>query len=194
MNRIIMPRVPGLEKKAVKEFMNVIGSSFSNLTTEWKFDKALRDAGLFVPFESCVISADVPAEPNILYDLEDLENIQNDKKTSILMPISFQIKKFFELPGVFKKMLENAADIQRKGKLNHFINGSLWKEKIQNFDANQIVVPYLYFSDGAQLNHPLGQHIRKGAEDFQYYSFPTIPTEYQSRLENIFLSYLFPGE
>lgn len=194
MKKIVIPKLPASEKRAVKEFMNVIGSSFSNFETEWKFDKALSEHNLIVPFDRCTMSEDIPLHPNKPCVFEDLENTQNEEAISILMPISFQIKKFLELPGVFKKILENAANIKRNGKLNHFINGSLWKEKIKNFDKNQIVIPYHYYSDGAQLNHPLGPHIRKGSEDFQYYSFPTIPTEYQSRLENIFLSYLFPGE
>ncbi len=125
---------------------------------------------------------------------DDLGNGKIEDETSVLMPIGFQIEKFLELPGVFDKMLENDANIRRGGKLNHFINGSLWKKKMEDFGENRIVIPYHYYSDGAQLNHPLGPHIRKGSEDFQYYSFPTIPFQYQSRLENIFLSHLFPGE
>lgn len=183
MNRIVIPRVSGSEKKTVKQFMDCISSSFSNLTTEWKFDKELSKTDLIAPIEQCAMFTD-----------EDLDNDNNHQGTAILMPISFQIKKFLELPGVFKKMFDNAAKIKQNGKLNHFINGSVWKEKMKNFDADQIVIPYFYYSDGAQLNHPLGPHTRKGAEDFHYYSFPTIPSEYQSKLENIFVSYLFPGK
>lgn len=161
-----------IRKNVVKEFMNVIGSSFSNFETEWKFDRALSEHNLIVPFDRCLMSEDIPLHPNTPCVYEDT---QNEEATSILMPISFQIRKFLELPGVFKKMLDNVANIKRNGKLNHFINGSLWKEKMKNFDKNQIVIPYHYYSDGAQLNHPLGPHIRKGSEDFQYYSFPTIP-------------------
>lgn len=188
MNRIIIPRVSDAsEKRSIKEFMSVIGSSFSKLTTEWKFDKELNNAGLIALFDKCALFADLPDEP------QDQENIREQKECSILMPISFQIKKFLEIPGVFRKMHENAANIKREGKLNHFINGSLWKEKMKNFDENQFVIPYHYYCDGAQLNHPLGPHIRTGSQDFQYYFFPTVPTEYQSRLENIFLAHLFPG-
>lgn len=182
MNRIIIPRVPASEKKAVKEFIDCIGSSFSNFTTEWNFESELSKAGLIEPLQPCAMFTD-----------EAVEDLNDEKETAILLPLSFQIKKFLELPGVFKKMLDHAAKIKRNGKLNHFINGSVWKEKMKNFDPDQIVIPYHYYSDGAQMNHPLGPHTRKGAEDFHYYSFPTIPTEYQSKLENIFLSYLFPG-
>lgn len=170
------------EKRTVKEFTKAIESSFTNFTTECKFDRELGRTDLIGTVDRCALFADSED-----VDVDDVEG------TSILMPISFQIKKFFELPGVFQKICDNAANIRRNGKLNHFINGSLWKRKLQNYNEDQIVIPYHYYSDAAQLNHPLGPHCAKGQEDFQYFSFPTVPTEYQSRLENIFVAYLFPG-
>lgn len=113
--------------------------------------------------------------------------------TSMLMPIAFQLKSFLELPDIFSQILTNTANIQRQPKLNHFINGKLWKEKLKNFTNNEIVIPYHFYVDGAQLNNPLGPHISKGEENFNYIILPTIPAEYQSRLHNIFVTSLFHG-
>lgn len=167
------------ERRSVKDFINVVESSFKKVDTEHKFETQLGKAGLIEDFEKC-----------LMYDDDNHE----EKSELILMPISFQIKKFFELPGVFHKIRENMINIQQQNKLCNFINGSLWKEKIKNYKPDDFVIPYHFYVDAAQINHPLGPHVAKGSEEFNYYSFPTIPTEYQSRLENIFVAALFPGD
>lgn len=187
-----MPRIIASEKETVRELMNVMEFSFSKFTTEWKFDNEISRNDLIAPIERCAMFTGVEDVESV-EDIDDVHKIVNEEGETILMPLTFQFKKFLELPGVFKKIRDNTENILRQGKLNHFINGSLWKEKMTHYNADQIVIPYHYYSDGAQLNHPLGPHCRKGLEDFHYYSFPTVPAEYQSRLENIFLLQLFPG-
>ena len=56
----------------------------------------------------------------------------------ILMPIEFQMKNIFELPNVFKSSRENAQRIMREGKLNHFINCEVWKQKMLAYDDSKI--------------------------------------------------------
>lgn len=109
------------------------------------------------------------------------------------MPIEFQIKIFLELPNVFEKIQLNTAKLQEGTKIDHFIKGRLWKEKIKNYRPDQFVMPYHFYGDGAQINNPLGPHAKPGEQQFNYYSFPTIPTEYVSRLENIFTAQIYPG-
>lgn len=57
MKEVIVPRVLPAEEKTVKEYITVLESSFSKVTTEWKFDKELKNADLMVPFEQCILSA-----------------------------------------------------------------------------------------------------------------------------------------
>lgn len=83
--------------------MDVMESLFSKFTTEWKFDKELRERDLMAPIVQC-----------IMLDGND------DDGTAILMPLRFQIKKFLELPGVFQKIQENTANITQQGKLTWF--------------------------------------------------------------------------
>lgn len=190
MNEVVIPKVVASERKSVSDFMDVVSSSLRQFETEWKFYKELKNADLIRPVQQCAIFNDQFAESNNLEDPES-ETLSNEGKSSILMPLGFQITKFLELPGVLQKIMDNTRSIQQSGKLNHFINGSLWKEKIKHF--GKTVIPFHLYSDGAQLNHQLGPHVREGSEDFHYYSFPTVPTQFQSRLENIFLCNLFPG-
>ncbi len=110
-----------------------------------------------------------------------------------LLPIEFQIKKFFELPNVFEKTKLNTIKIEQSPKLNHFIKGRLWKAKLKNYTPDQHVIPFFFYGDGLQTNNPLGPHAKSGEQQANYYSFPTIPSEYVSRLENIFVAQLYPG-
>lgn len=112
----------------------------------------------------------------------------------MMMPISFTLKKFFELPKVFERIEAHTNKISEDGKLNHFINGRLWKKKLENFDKDDTVIPYFLYVDGAQMNNPLGPHCTKGLLDLNYITLPTIPTEYQSKLENIFVASISPGK
>lgn len=172
----MLPRVQPPEKCTAKDFIETIVSSLDTVATKYRFEKELKEADLIRDFEKCELLDDEEAENGL-----------------ILMPISFQIKKFLELPNVFEQIWKNQEEMQQQNKLNNFICGSLWKEKIQGYKHDDFVIPFHFYVDAAQLNHPLGPHCAKGAEEFNYYSFPTIPTQYQSRLENIFVACLFPG-
>ncbi len=114
------------------------------------------------------------------------------------MPINFQIKKFFELSDVFEKVRLNTfklqQDFEKDKKLNHFINGKLWREKLKSYEPDQIVIPFHFYGDGVQINNPLGPHAKPGEQQCNYYTFPTVPSQYQSRLENIFVAQLYPGD
>lgn len=106
------------------------------------------------------------------------------------MPIEFQLKKFFEEKDVFKTLMNNTIKIKNENLLNHFINGKLWKLKLSAFKEDQIVIPYHLYSDDTQINGLLGTHCSPGKQSCVYYTFPTIPPQYASRLENIFVAML----
>lgn len=178
LNEVIVPIVQSSERHTIKDFIEIVTTSLQTVNSEHKFENELRKADLLGPVQKCALFA----------KKEEL----GDKMC--LMPVAFQIKKFFEMPEVFQKIMDNTTKIQHQNELNHFINGTLWKEKLTNYKPDDIVIPYHFYVDGAQMNHALGPHCGKGQHEFNYYSFPTIPTEYQSRLENIFVASLFPGQ
>ncbi len=95
------------------------------------------------------------------------------------------------MKDVFKKVKLYTAKMQEGEKIDHFIKGRLWQEKIKNFGPDQVVIPFHFYGDGVEVNNPLGPH--SGEQQFNYFSFPTIPAEYASRLENIFVAQIYPG-
>lgn len=111
--------------------------------------------------------------------------------TVTLMDVQFQIKTFFERPNVFKKIMSNTKKIERKNKLNHYINGESWKSKLDNFSEDDIVIPYHLHIDDTQTNNSLGTHTTNGDQTCVYYTFPTIPNKYIARLDTIFTALLF---
>lgn len=106
------------------------------------------------------------------------------------MPIRFQIRKFLEGKDVFKTLMDHANKMKNDESISHFTNGSLWKSKLSSFTADQIVIPYHLYNDDTQINNALGTHCKPGLESCVYYNFPTIPPQYASRLNNIFVGML----
>lgn len=111
MNTVIFPRVQGSEKRTIKDFIEVVESSFKKVNTEKKFEGELKHADLIRDFDKCAM------------------NDENNEEGSelILMPIEFQMKKFFELPGVFETVRKSTIELQQQNTLSNFINGSLWQ-------------------------------------------------------------------
>ncbi len=197
LKTIIGPRVRLEESSTLKRFIKTIETPFANIDTERKLDTFLEKRGLMEPVNKCVLQNDPIEDPlDDPYDDSESEDdieLTFDEGSMTLMPIRFMLKKFFELPKVFEKVQVYTDIIRREGKLNHFINGKLWKKKLESFNEGQIVIPYFLYVDGAQVNNPLGPHCSDGSLDFNYITLPTIPIEYQSRLENIFVASISPG-
>lgn len=94
--------------------------------------------------------------------------------TGVLLPISFQFKKFFEKNNQLLKTLNDMEKITANLDSNsHFIHGSLWHEKSKPFtEAGKLVLPFFLYIDDSEVNNPLGPHT--DPISFIYYSFPVI--------------------
>lgn len=195
MKTIIVPCVRLEELTTAKRFIKSIEESFKKVNTESNLDSVLLKLDLIQPIEKCLLKKD-PIQDSLDMPLNDLllpSEDEDEDSAMMLMPIGFTLKRFFELPNVYKKIETHTNQIRNSKKLNHFINGNLWKKKLQKFDSEETVIPYFLYIDGAQTNNPLGPHCTKGLLDFSYVTLPTIPTEYQSKLENIFVASISPG-
>lgn len=94
------------------------------------------------------------------------------------------------MKDVFKVIMAHTNKIKTDNQLNHFINGELWKSKLSAFSDDQTVIPYHLYCDDTQVNNVLGSHCSPGLQNCVYYSLPTIPAQYGSRLDNIFVALL----
>lgn len=180
-----------------KRFIKAVKQPFFKIDTEDKLDNVLLKAKVMKPLQQCMIlqepTGDILSKPrNDTNDVDD-DEVMIAEVSMTMAPIQFTLKKFFELPHVFNKIEAHTKELREGKRLNHFVNGKLWNKKLENFDDNQTVIPYFLYTDGVQINNSLGPHCTKGSLGMSYITFPTIPTEYQSRLENIFLASVCPG-
>lgn len=197
--------LPWVKEEKIHDFENIISvmnKCLENVNTEHKLDKCLLAKKLIsfvkkVPVGKQSIDPLIDPDEEVVDPLMDIDDGDdgdcdfNKLKTVSLMPINFQIKSFFELPHVYEKFQSNVDNIKKEGKLNHFINGTLWKSKLEQFNKEDVVIPYHLHIDDTQTNNPLGTHTTNGDQTCVYYSFPTMPNEYNSRLENIFTALVF---
>lgn len=122
-------------------------------------------------------------------------------RTTIFIPPSKILKLFFQIPHVLNEIIDyhNQTYIkksfftdskQNESILKNIVDGSLWKETISKNKKN-IVIPLLLYFDDFETSNPLGSHAGVYKLGVVYFSIPTLPPEYLSKLENIFLALIF---
>lgn len=67
------------------------------------------------------------------------------------------------------------------------LQGEVWK-RIKNQFAEKVVFPLVLYFDDVEINNPLGTHRGVKKLGALYYFIASIPYEYSSKLENIFLA------
>lgn len=104
-----------------------------------------------------------------------------------IMPLTFQIKKFFEKATLLEDAIENTKTLENLNSqlITNFVQGELWKEKTE-FKKDQLNIPYFLYSDDMETGDPLSGHCGSQALCNFFYSFPTLPSG-SSILDNIFL-------
>ncbi len=195
------------KKTTIDKFTSIIDNSLHEVRSEHVFHSKIYKLDLIreLPKTEIITEESQPIE-NEMHERDEEDATSNDDQereeglkpeieiaTVTIMPIAFQIKKFFEMPNVYNKVKTFMEDIENCGTICNFINGTLWKGKLKAYENTDIVIPYHLYFDQAQLNNALGTHCRLGQEMLGYYTFPCIPPEYNSRLENIFVAILHPG-
>lgn len=181
----IISKIKDENKTDVEELLDIFSNPFFKLDSEYKVLKQFQEKQKF----------ELPKQFTI--DNELNVHIQNYTPTfvykdikGVISPLKFQFQKFFELPLVLEKTLSNMENLKKQNTISNFIHGNIWK-KITRCYENKIVIPYFLYIDGFEVNNPLSSHRGNQALTAIYYSFPTIPVQYLSKLENIFLALLF---
>jgi len=114
----------------------------------------------------------------------------------ILMPLQFQIKKYFEQNNNLTTQLNLynsliSCLVSNNCCMSNFVQGSLWKEKVAAYQ-NKIALPFFMYIDDVEINNPLGPKSMCHSISVIYYSFPL--NEQSSRLDNIFLAALIKSK
>ncbi len=200
IDRFMKPSVGNEEQIYLEYFTKICNDPFMQFKTEYKLDEELKTLDLVSPLIPIdTIRKKKSEEENIGEEEENIDEesenppkrFKDSDENGAMMPLRFQFKSFFELPKVFELTQSYANEILKDTNRSHFINSETWQKKIKSFNSNDTVIPFHLFIDDTQVNNALGSHRSKGLETCTYYSFPTIPPQYSSRLENIFVAQLF---
>ena len=160
----------------------------NTLSTEYRRIKYLRECGEFFEADNYVVGD----RCDELYRTGRmiLERVSVAGK---YIPIEKSLSKFLSLPGVLDQIKSHHAYLEeeyKNGVISNFIQGKLWKQKLQNYSGKFVIPLFLYFDD-FEVNNPLGSHAGIHKLGALYYSLPSLPPEYQSSIENVFLTLLF---
>lgn len=169
---------------------NFLKNPFANFSTEHKLIQELINYKSFK----------MPINVNVSNRVTEVFRsgcpiLQNVAYECVLMPIVFQIKTFFELPGVFHSTLKTMETINNSDNgVNHFLKGSIWKQTLSNFKDSDIVIPYFLYHDDFETGNALGSHSTHNTISAFYMNFPTIPQYASSLLDNIFVIMLIKAK
>lgn len=99
------------------------------------------------------------------------------------------LKKYLELPNVYNSLIQYTSkkEYEITEKIDCFLKGNLWPHMKSRFE-NKTVFPLTIYFDDLEVNNPLGSHSSIDEIGVIYYKITSLPPEYSSMLENIFLA------
>ncbi|XP_063382362.1 uncharacterized protein LOC134668830 isoform X1 [Cydia fagiglandana] len=175
-----------VNNSSIQAVIDVCSTPFEKVDTEWKLLQYFEGLGCYIKPQQYIIDS------SVIPCLQNGSNILQTKTAKgTMVSLKELFKCFFELPSVFESTLTNMENLQSQtGKpLSNFIQGSLWKSKI--LGRSGIFIPYFLYFDDFETGNALGSHSGKQSIAATYLSFPTLPLEYLSLLENILVASLF---
>lgn len=181
-----------LHLNKAKDLIDHVLNSFNLVDTEYKRLKVLENSNNYIePIQKIIgHSQDVSRNDNVT-------SLVLKPRTCIFVPVSETLKKFIALPGVLKIIQEfqNQSYVFKNhefGEVNYknILNGSIW-EGILHSTREKYYIPLFIYFDDFETSNPLGSHAGVYKVGAVYFSIASLPPEYISRLENIFLTLVF---
>ncbi|XP_026676119.1 uncharacterized protein LOC113465644 [Diaphorina citri] len=112
------------------------------------------------------------------------------------IPLRLMLKKFFSIPNLLMQTLGRMNSLMRLDEskpIEHFVQGTLWKQKM-TIHGEKIVIPLFLQVDDFETQNALGSHSGIHKLGAAYISLPTLPTNYVSQLNCIFLALLYHSQ
>ncbi|KAF0691488.1 C2H2-type domain-containing protein, partial [Aphis craccivora] len=166
------------------KFETILLDPFLYCSTEYRLCNWLKQRNLMSNMYQININ-------NAIVPVDHVGNINYDEKITkgTLLPIKIQFKQFFEKENNFKIFYDKFLEYTYSNDdcILNFIQGKLWKEKVQQYEG-KLVFPYFIYMDDFEINNPLGSHATFQSIAAIYYNFPFSINN--SKLSNIFLAAL----
>lgn len=180
-----------LKESQIKSLLEIIVQPFEEtLSTEYKRFKYLRENGNFIEAVDYVVGDRV--------DNKFARGVMSKKRVSVkgkYVPVKLIVEKFFCLPNVYEKVMAYVEYLEKElesGIISNFMQCKLWQLKIVKFrGTDSLVLPIFIYFDDFEVGNPIGPHSGLYKLGAVYFSLPCIPPEFQSSIENVFLTLLF---
>lgn len=163
-------------------YLEKMQNMFVFIDTDYKFFKYLTEASLFS--SPSVISV---VKQGVLIQNNDDPIIDESKSYVVVMQLRFQIEEFFKCEHVLTETIENTKRLEQSKVIKSVVNGKAWQEVRLKY-GSECLIPISVYADEYEINDCLSSHNKKHVICGIYYSFPTVPVQYSSRLCNIFVA------
>lgn len=176
----ILPKTNVLDQSEIDNICELISNPLAEVSKYHQIIKYFSDVNCYIPPVKYIINE------GLTTNINSAPILQPKACTGAKVPLRTVIKKIFELPNFYKLITEsiNTTDIP------NFIHSCIWQKKTPDQNEKLCCPLFLYFDD-FESNNPLGSHSGVHSISAVYYQFPTIPPEYLSLLDNIFVAMLF---
>lgn len=177
------------EYNEVRDLFKEIKNIFELLGTEHKRLKFLEDNKCYIKPNALSVG-----EKPILKKINKSSeaNMVIQKAEGQIIELNKVLKQFLELPNVFDNIvsyMQNEESLCDENIRTTILQGTLWKEVKLKF-PNKIIIPLYLFCDDFEPNNPLGTKSGIYKVNAVYVSVASVPIQYASLLENIFLTQL----
>ncbi|CAG9782312.1 unnamed protein product [Diatraea saccharalis] len=160
-------------------------SCFSHIDSEYKRLKYFKDCNKYVkPTLAFIGSTQEKSKKNV-------DTVMTLKENFVCMiSLKQNLKLFLEIPEVYDKIRAYQIKLfEEKDILRNVVQGKLWRHRHTN--NSDPYIPLVLFFDDLETGNPLGSRAGYNKIGAVYVSIASIPPEYASRLENVFLAMLF---
>lgn len=178
--------IPKEEKKTVLNSILEITSVFEPCSTEYKFLKILKARECFKDPSANIYELNLEPQPS---EIDSTVQLKEMKRGGVYIGLRNLFSKLFSNESNLKAVLRHIQEINNSSSdlKDNFLKGFFWQKKIEDRPLEDICVPYMVYSDGFEINNPLGSKAGKQALNGYYLSFPALPRHVVGLIENTFL-------
>lgn len=157
--------------------LSKIITTFISVESEYKFIQQLKSVDLYNDPVYFTISSEL--KPGICRNQQDMII---DNTQGVLMPLKFQLRKYFEANDVMDTIIENLKPSE-DGNIRSLVDGKIWKDKIKN--CNELVIPLNVFFDDFTTGDSVSPHSGSTKVCGIYCYVPCLPPYLLAKLDNI---------
>ncbi|CAG9763624.1 unnamed protein product [Ceutorhynchus assimilis] len=143
LQEYVLKIVPQKELTPIEAVLKILRNPFENIETDYKRFQYFQNIGYFITPTEVILSKSLKVT-----SCNNNPSISTVVDKYVVISLRDTLKKFFELPNVYEKTMTHVNELSsEKDNLEIFLQGALWKQKIQNVSNKTILPLFFYFDD-----------------------------------------------